>query len=220
MELVDVVDSKSTSSFPVTSALSPGTQGLLTIQYVICALCPSTMSLRFPGCDFWRGIGNANAGVLELVDEVDSKSIASDGVRVRVPPPAPRRSKVRFAPTSFMPTAKKTSSARSLAPSFQLQPAPLGSQLVCRPVGGFSRKRKDINFNLPFVTPPYIEENLPFACKRIILLISPHGGYEEVEDIWRTITTHKKLSTVCHEQSDIWKRSAGWWKKDGIAAKF
>ena len=32
-----------------------------------------------------------NAGVLELVDEVDSKSIASDGVRVRVPPPAPRR---------------------------------------------------------------------------------------------------------------------------------
>ena len=30
-----------------------------------------------------------NAGVLELVDEVDSKSITSDGVRVRVPPPAP-----------------------------------------------------------------------------------------------------------------------------------
>ena len=29
------------------------------------------------------------AGVLELVDEVDSKSITSDGVRVRVPPPAP-----------------------------------------------------------------------------------------------------------------------------------
>ena len=32
-----------------------------------------------------------NAGVLELVDEVDSKSIASDGVRVRVPPPAPNQ---------------------------------------------------------------------------------------------------------------------------------
>ena len=31
------------------------------------------------------------AGVLELVDEVDSKSIASNGVRVRFPPPAPRR---------------------------------------------------------------------------------------------------------------------------------
>lgn len=35
------------------------------------------------------GLGNTKAGVLELVDEVDSKSIASDGVRVRVPPPAP-----------------------------------------------------------------------------------------------------------------------------------
>ena len=30
-----------------------------------------------------------HAGVLELVDEVDSKSIASDGVRVRPPPPVP-----------------------------------------------------------------------------------------------------------------------------------
>ena len=29
-----------------------------------------------------------HAGVLELADEVDSKSIASDGVRVRPPPPA------------------------------------------------------------------------------------------------------------------------------------
>ena len=33
----------------------------------------------------------ASAGVLKLVDEVDSKSIASDGVRVRVPPPAPNQ---------------------------------------------------------------------------------------------------------------------------------
>lgn len=32
------------------------------------------------------------AGVLELADEVDSKSIASDGVRVQVPPPASRKS--------------------------------------------------------------------------------------------------------------------------------
>ena len=30
-----------------------------------------------------------NAGVLELADEVDSKSIDSDIVRVQVPPPAP-----------------------------------------------------------------------------------------------------------------------------------
>lgn len=34
-------------------------------------------------------IGGRCAGVLELVDEVDSKSIASDGVRVRFPPPVP-----------------------------------------------------------------------------------------------------------------------------------
>ena len=32
------------------------------------------------------------AGVLELADEVDSKSIASDGVRVQIPPPAPKKS--------------------------------------------------------------------------------------------------------------------------------
>ena len=36
------------------------------------------------------------AGVLELADEVDSKSIGSNTVRVQVPPPAPRRSKFRL----------------------------------------------------------------------------------------------------------------------------
>mgnify|MGYP007008475397 CR=1 FL=1 len=34
------------------------------------------------------------AGVLELVDEADSKSVVSDGVWVRVPPPAPKLSPV------------------------------------------------------------------------------------------------------------------------------
>ena len=33
----------------------------------------------------------AYAGVLELADETDSKSVVSDGVWVRVPPPAPRK---------------------------------------------------------------------------------------------------------------------------------
>ena len=33
----------------------------------------------------------AYAGVLELADETDSKSVVSDGVWVRVPPPAPTK---------------------------------------------------------------------------------------------------------------------------------
>ena len=36
-----------------------------------------------------QDVENIDAGVLELVDEADSKSVASDGVWVRVPPPAP-----------------------------------------------------------------------------------------------------------------------------------
>ena len=39
----------------------------------------------------------------------------------------------------FMPGAKKTSSARFPAPPFQLRPAPLGTQLVGRTVGGIFR---------------------------------------------------------------------------------
>ena len=37
------------------------------------------------------------AGVMELVDVTDSKSVGSDTVWVRVPPPAPRRSKLCIA---------------------------------------------------------------------------------------------------------------------------
>ena len=35
---------------------------------------------------------NKQAGVLELADEADSKSVGSDTVRVRPPPPAPEKS--------------------------------------------------------------------------------------------------------------------------------
>ena len=38
----------------------------------------------------WLGRFPQPAGVVELVDAPDSKSGARDGVRVRVPPPAPR----------------------------------------------------------------------------------------------------------------------------------
>lgn len=47
------------------------------------------------------------------------------GVWVRVPLPVPRRSKVRFAPTFLCPW-QKTSSARSLAPPFQITTACAG----------------------------------------------------------------------------------------------
>ena len=42
-----------------------------------------------------------------MVDVTDSKSVGGNTVWVRVPPPAPRRSKVRFAPTSFYARGKK-----------------------------------------------------------------------------------------------------------------
>ena len=83
-----------------------------------------------------------HARVVELVDSLASGASARKGVRVRLPPRAPRRSKVRFAPTSFLSEAKKTSSARSLVPPSQLRPAPLGSQLVgCLAGGIFSIKK-------------------------------------------------------------------------------
>ena len=55
------------------------------------------------------------AGVLELVDEVDSKSIASDGVRVQVPPPAPageapagRKASVEIQELFYLPFPEKS----------------------------------------------------------------------------------------------------------------
>ena len=47
------------------------------------------MSLRFLGQDIGRRLKILNAGVSELADETDSKSVIRKGVWVRVPPPAP-----------------------------------------------------------------------------------------------------------------------------------
>jgi hypothetical protein len=49
------------------------------------------MSLRFLGQDIGRRLKNINAGVSELADETDSKSVIRKGVWVRVPPPAPNK---------------------------------------------------------------------------------------------------------------------------------
>ena len=152
------------------------------------------------------------AGVMELVDVTDSKSVGSDTVWVRVPPPAPRRSKLCIAcsdffyksqsaltpllllsksnplrwasiwfwvqtwkcgvysvamlhvaaksalrPRLFMPMAKKMSSARSLAPSFQIESAArdLAAAQIAKPFEPQEIERMitsaDWTFRLPVV---------------------------------------------------------------------
>lgn len=49
-------------------------------------------------CAFTKTI---SADVMELADVTDSKSVGSDTVWVRVPPPAPRRSKLHIACSDF-----------------------------------------------------------------------------------------------------------------------
>ena len=77
MELADVVDSKSHSSVVTTSAESLDFSRKLrwTSDF---SEAPSGVRLK-----------NINAGVSELADETDSKSVIRKGVWVRVPPPAP-----------------------------------------------------------------------------------------------------------------------------------
>ena len=64
---------------------------------------------------------------MELVDVTDSKSVGSDTVWVRVPPPAPRRSKLYIACSDFF---QKSERAHAAAPPFQIEPATLGFDLV------------------------------------------------------------------------------------------
>ena len=52
----------------------------------------------------------SDARVVELVDSLASGASARKGVRVRLPPRAPRRSKVRFAPAFLCPRQKRTPS--------------------------------------------------------------------------------------------------------------
>ena len=64
---------------------------------------------------------------MELVDVVDSKAAASDGVPVRVRPPAPRWSKLYVACSDFF---QKSERAHAAAPPFQIEPTSLGFDLV------------------------------------------------------------------------------------------
>ena len=72
----------------------------------------------------------SNAGVMELVDVVDSKSTASDGVPVRVRPPAPARRELRKFATTFYALHKKSSLTCSAAPRFKTVTASLGHSFV------------------------------------------------------------------------------------------
>ena len=56
------------------------------------------------------------AGVMELVDVVDSKSTAGDSVPVRVRSPAPRRSKLYIACSDLFYTAVRTAAAQGYIP--------------------------------------------------------------------------------------------------------
>ena len=75
----------------------------------------------------------------------------------------PRRSKVRFAPAFFMPTAKKTSSARSLAPP--LQPRPALSTLPKLCPDAFRVPGSAFSFSLP-------------GCDFIFAALREEGGAE------------------------------------------
>ena len=58
-----------------------------------------------------------------MVDVADSKSAGGDSVWVRVPPPAPRRSKLYIACSDLF---YKSERAHAAAPPFQIEPAALG----------------------------------------------------------------------------------------------
>ena len=60
--------------------------------------------------------------------------------------------KSALRPRLFMPMAKKTSSARPLAPPFQIEPAALGFDLSPPLRGGFFLPQGNIDFDRPFQT--------------------------------------------------------------------
>ena len=72
LELVDEEDSKTSSPSVAGIGKRLGESSVFQILFFICLSHPSCVSLQIPGdaC-----LGNISAGVLELVDEADSKSV-------------------------------------------------------------------------------------------------------------------------------------------------
>ena len=73
-------------------------------------------------------IGNVKCRCDGMVDVTDSKSVGGDTVWVRVPPPAPSRSKLCIACSDFF--LQKSEHAHAAAPPFQIEPSALGFDLV------------------------------------------------------------------------------------------
>ena len=75
------------------------------------------------------------ARVVELVDSLASGASARKGVRVRLPPRAPRRSKRCIVCSDFF--YKKSERTHFIAPPFQITTAALGCDLVSPLCGVF-----------------------------------------------------------------------------------
>ena len=98
LKLVDEADSKFTTPFhaavPENLDLSRVFDNLIWIWFLMSLHDVPPISRKGHR---ERDDENIDAGVLELVDEADSKSVASDGVWVRVPPPAPALNRLESA---------------------------------------------------------------------------------------------------------------------------
>ena len=77
----------------------------------------------------------SDARVVELVDSLASGASARKGVRVRLPPRAPRRSKRHIVCSDFF--YKKSERTHFIAPPFQITTAALGCDLVSPLCGVF-----------------------------------------------------------------------------------
>ena len=125
-----------------------------------------------------------NARVVELVDSLASGASARKGVRVRLPPRAPRRSKLHIACSDFF---QKSERAHCAAPPFQIEPASLGFDLVLGAISKENRFYPLITSENPGITEiPGFFVSVPGCCPFVfplqpgfscaVLMSSPPGG--------------------------------------------